>query len=76
MELSLIQHIFILFSILVKQYIYNFQETIYRMIYFKRLPWSSRCGNRNRLTDVENRLVLAKGEGGSSGMDWEFAVSR
>ena len=32
--------------------------------------------NRNRLTDVENTLVVAKGEGGGSGMDWEFGVSR
>ena len=32
--------------------------------------------NRNRLTDIENRLVVAKGEGGGGGMDWEFGVSR
>ena len=32
--------------------------------------------NRNRLTDMENKLVLAKGEGGGSGMDWEFGDSR
>ena len=33
--------------------------------------------NRNRLTDMENRLVAAKGEGeGVSGMDWEFGDSR
>ena len=29
--------------------------------------------NKNRLTDMENRLVVAKG-GGKSGMDWEFGV--
>ena len=29
--------------------------------------------NRNRLTDIENRLVVAKGGGGK---DWEFGVSR
>ena len=28
--------------------------------------------NRNRLTDTENRLVVAKGEGGGSGTDKEF----
>ena len=32
--------------------------------------------NRNRFTDVENRLVVTKGEGGGSGMHWEFGVSR
>ena len=32
--------------------------------------------NRNRLTDIENRFVVAKGKVGGSGMDWEFGVSR
>ena len=31
---------------------------------------------RNKLMDMENRLVVALGEGWGSGMDWEFAVSR
>ena len=31
--------------------------------------------NRYRLTDVEDRLVVAKGQG-ASGMDGEFGVSR
>ena len=31
---------------------------------------------RNRLIDIENRLVVAKGEWGESGMDWEFGVSQ
>ena len=32
--------------------------------------------NRNRLTDVETRLVVAKGEGVGEGMAWEAGVSR
>ena len=32
--------------------------------------------NRNRLTDIENRLVVAKGKGGGGGVEWEFGVSR
>ena len=32
--------------------------------------------NRNRLTDIENRLVIAKGEGVGEGMEWEVRVSR
>ena len=32
--------------------------------------------NRNRLTDIENRLLVAKGEGGRGGKDWEFGISR
>ena len=32
--------------------------------------------NRNRLTDVENRLVVAKGEGVEGGMEWEVGISR
>ena len=31
--------------------------------------------NRNRFSDTET-LVVAKGEEGGSGMDWEFGVSR
>ena len=31
--------------------------------------------NRKRLTDIENRLVVAKW-GGGKGKDWEFGVSR
>ena len=31
---------------------------------------------RNRLTNIENRLVVAKEEGDGGGMDWEFGVSR
>ena len=31
---------------------------------------------QNRLTDMENKLVVAKGEWEESGMDWEFGVSR
>ena len=26
--------------------------------------------------DIENRLVVAKGEGGGGGTEWEFGVSR
>ena len=32
--------------------------------------------NRKRLTDIENRLVVAKGEGGRSGMDKKFGAGR
>ena len=29
-----------------------------------------------RITDIENRLVVAKGEGSEGGMEWEFGISR
>ena len=29
-----------------------------------------------KFKDMENRFVVAKGEGEGSGMDWEFGVSR
>ena len=35
-----------------------------------------RLQNRNRITDIENRLVVTKGEGEGSGMDGEFGVGR
>ena len=31
--------------------------------------------NRNRLIDMDSRNVVAKGDGGRSGMDWEFGVN-
>ena len=27
-------------------------------------------------SDIENRLVVAKGEGDGGGLDWEFGISR
>ena len=32
--------------------------------------------NRNKPTDIENTLVVAKGNGGGNGIDWEFRVGR
>ena len=32
--------------------------------------------NKNRLTDTENRLVIAKGEVMRGGKDWEIGISR
>ena len=29
-----------------------------------------------KIMDLENRLVVAKGEGGGSGMDWELGINR
>ena len=31
---------------------------------------------KQKQTHIENRLVVAKGEEGGSGMDWKFAVSK
>ena len=31
---------------------------------------------QKQIQDIENRLVVAKGEGGGSGMDWELEVGR
>ena len=37
---------------------------------------STYLGNKNRLTDLENRLVVAKWEGGRGRKEWEFGISR
>ena len=37
--------------------------------------WTS-LQNRDRLMDINNRLVVAKGEGAAEGMDWQIAVRR
>ena len=31
---------------------------------------------KQKQTDIENRLVVAKGKGGRGGNDWEFGISR
>ena len=37
----------------------------------------SYLANRNKITNIENRSVVAKGEGSGGGwMDWEFGISR
>ena len=44
-----------------------------------KFEWSfgkKRCCNKNRLTDIEDRLVVAKGGLGRGGKDWEFGISR
>ena len=30
----------------------------------------------DRIKDIENRLVVAKAEGGGKGLDWEFGINR
>ena len=32
--------------------------------------------NKNRLTDIENGLAVAKGEGGGEEKNWEFRINR
>ena len=52
--------------------------TIWYHLYVESKIWQKgTClQNRDRLTDTENRFVVAKGEGQGAGMDWEFGVSR
>ena len=50
-------------------HVYEFVSVI--LWYKWNYPW-----NRNRLTDIENKLVVAKEVGGWSGMDWKFEFSR
>ena len=35
-----------------------------------------KLSTEKKIMDLENRLVVAKGEGGGSGMDWELGVNR
>ena len=56
------------------------EKVKYHMIslFVKSKTWHKRTysQNGNRLTDMENRLVVAKEKQGGSGMDWKFGVSR
>ena len=40
--------------------------------------WNLKYGTSEPIyiTDTENRLMVAKGKGGGSGMGWKFGVSR
>ena len=53
-------------------------NTIWYHLYVESKIWHNwtYLWNRNRLTDIENRPVVAKGEGGRGGMDWEFGISK
>ena len=53
-------------------------NTIWYQLYMESKIWHkwTYLQNRNRLMDIKNRLVVAKGEGGGSGMDGEFGVDR
>ena len=55
------------------------KDTIWHHFYLESKIWHkwTYLYNRNRLTDIEKRLVVAKGSWGrGSGMDGEFGVSR
>ena len=44
--------------------------------YFKKASRMKYLQNRNKLTDIESRFVVAKGEEGEGRKDWEFGISR
>ena len=53
-----------------------------QIVYDITYMWSLKCGTNKPIyrieidSDIENRLVVAKGEGRGSGMDWEYGVNR
>ena len=64
--------------ILLKQVRKKKSNTICYRLYVESKIWHrwTCLQKRNRFTDIENRLVVAKGKGEGSGMDWVFGVSR
>ena len=53
-------------------------NTIWYHLYVKSKIWHKRTylWNRNRIRHIENRLVVAKGEGDGRRLDWDFGFSR
>ena len=53
-------------------------NTIWYHLYVESKTWHkwTYLWNRKRLTDIENRFVVAKGEGGRGVIDWEFRISK
>ena len=41
----------------------------------KRYKWTC-VQKRHRLTDVENKLMVTKGEGAAGGINWELEMNR
>ena len=54
------------------------EKGTYRMVYVESKIWNKWIclWNRNRIRDIENRLVLAKGQVGWRGLNWESGISR
>ena len=52
------------------------ERQIWVHLYMKSKTWHKWIYPWNRVTDIENKLVVAKGEGCERGMDWEFGISR
>ena len=44
--------------------------------YMWNLNYDTNLQNRNRIRDIEDRFVSAKGQGVRGGVDWESGVSR
>ena len=53
-------------------------STIWYHLYVESKIWHkwTYLWNRNRIMDIENRMVFAKEEGFGGGMEWELGVSR
>ena len=51
-------------------------NTIWYHLYVESKRGHKRTYLRNRLTDIGNRLVVVKGEGGGGELDGEFGISR
>ena len=51
-------------------------NTIWYHLYVESKIWHKWTYLWNRLTDIENRLVVAKREGVGGGKDWELGISR
>ena len=41
----------------------------------KRYKWTY-IQNRNKLTDIDKKLMVTKGEMGGGGINWEFGINR
>ena len=52
------------------------KDIIWYHLYVESKIWLKWIYLQNRLTDIENRLTIAKEEWGGRGMDWKFGVSR
>jgi len=54
------------------------KKIIWYHLYVESKRWhkSTYLWNKNKLTDIENRFVIAKGAGSGEEKDWKFGISR
>ena len=61
---------------IISEVIKRKKDTEWYHLYVESKIGHESINETNRVTDIENRLIVAKGEGVGGRMEWEIGVSR